>query len=324
MLLITVLMVFVTVFLLCVLVYRYISAPKRQIKERMQNYSGKKRVEAVTKVQPTPGTPKSLFWRQFLRQLSMYFETLQWSKSMEHKLIQAGMPLRGAEFMVICLALAWLLGVVFFIFSWKMLLFLVGSILGFFLPILFLKLRREKRVRAFNGQLGDSLILIANSLRTGYSFMQSIEMVAREMPAPIGEEFARLLKEMNLGVTTENALNNLAKRINSDDLDLVITAVLIQRQVGGNLAEVLDSIASTIRERVKIKGQIKTLTAQGRVSGIIVSLLPVAIGGVIFVINPSYISVLFTHPMGRLMLVFGVASQLVGIMVIRRIIAIEV
>lgn len=314
-------LVFITVFILCLLGFSYAAHKQRRVKQRMENYLGKRRTEAKTDI-PLP--KEGLRGRMLLRQVSTYFEHIELSRSLEHKLIQAGLPLKGAEFMVICLAFAMLFGVFLFVVSMSMLLFFVGSLLGFFLPIIFLNLRREKRVRRFNGQLGDSLILIANSLRTGYSFMQSVEMVAREMPAPIGDEFARLLKEMNLGVTTENALNNLAKRLNSDDLDLVITAVLIQRQVGGNLAEVLDNIANTIRERVKIKGQIKTLTAQGRVSGIIVSLLPVVIGGVIYVINPGYISVLFTHPIGRMMLVFGVLSQLMGIMIIRRIIEIEV
>lgn len=318
---VTVFMVFVTVFFLCIVVCHYILRPKRHVRERMEGFVRNQKAAL-------PKTPSNrtdgIRWRELLRRFSAYFETLELSQSMEHKLIQAGVPLRGAEFLVICLVCACSFALFSFIVSWNLLLFSAGGVLGFFLPILFLQLRREKRVRDFNRQLGDSLILIANSLRTGYSFLQAVEMVAREMPSPIAEEFARLLKEMNLGVTTENALNNLAKRINSDDLDLVITAVLIQRQVGGNLAEVLDNIAGTIRERVKIKGQIKTLTAQGRVSGIIVSLLPIAIGGVIYVINPGYILVLFTHPVGKMMLVFGAASQLVGILVIRRIIAIEV
>ena len=179
-------------------------------------------------------------------------------------------------------------------------------------------------MKLFNRQLGDALIIIANSLRTGYSFMQAMDMVAREMKPPISSEFSRTVKEMNLGTTTEIALGNMAKRIDSEDLDLVFTAVLIQRQVGGNLSEVLDNIARTIRERVRIRGEIRTLTAQGRMSGLIVGLLPVAMGFVIYLLNPEYIRVLFSHPIGRLMLIAATVSQVIGIILIRRIVDIEI
>ena len=179
-------------------------------------------------------------------------------------------------------------------------------------------------MRAFNSQLGDALILIANSLRTGYSFMQALDMVAQEMRPPISTEFGRAVKEMNLGVPVENALGNLAKRIDSEDLDLVLTSVLIQRQVGGNLSEVLDNIARTIRERVRIRGEIRTMTAQGRISGIIISLLPIALGLVIYTMNPGYVRVLFVHPIGQLMLGVAVVGQIIGVFVIRRIVDIEV
>jgi len=205
-----------------------------------------------------------------------------------------------------------------------MLLGLMGGMIGFGMPLLILGMKIERRRKAFNDQLGDTITLIANALRTGYSFMQSIEMVSREMPKPISEEFARVLKEMNLGVTTEETLNNMTQRVKSEDLDLVITAVLIQRQVGGNLAVVLDSIASTIRERIKIKGHIKTLTAQGKISGILVGMLPIVVGGAIYLLNPEYMKVLFVDPLGKAMLVAGLVSQFIGMMVIRKIIDIDI
>jgi tight adherence protein B len=232
--------------------------------------------------------------------------------------------MRGAEFMVICVGVALLGAVLSFLVTVNIVLTLIGGMIGFGMPFLILKMKIDQRKQAFNDQLGDTMVLIANALRTGYSFMQAVDMVSREMPRPIGEEFARVLKELNLGVTTEDALNNMAKRVNSEDLDLVITAVLIQRQVGGNLAVVLDSIANTIRERIKIKGHIRTLTAQGKISGIIIGLLPIVIGGVIYLINPEYIKVLFIHPMGKAMLVAGALSQFIGMMVIRKIINIDI
>ena len=200
----------------------------------------------------------------------------------------------------------------------------VGAIIGVVLPWLIIGIKTEKRMKLFNRQLGDALILTANSLRTGYSFMQAMDMVAKEMKPPISGEFARTVKEISLGTTTEDALGNMAKRIDSADLDLVITAVLIQRQVGGNLAEVLDNIARTIRERVRIRGEIKTLTAQGRASGLVIGLLPIVMGGIIYLLNPEYIRTLFVVPLGRMLLAGAAVSQVIGILLIRRIVDIEV
>ncbi len=315
---------FLTIFCIAIFIYRILVSDKRTVALRIKQFVGRCQpqespLKTATTLKQTSGG------QTLIRRLSKHFESLQWSRLMEHKLIQAGIPLRGSEFIVICVGSALAGFVVIFLLSGGSLLrALVGAFVGCFIPLVVLRIKIDKRAKAFNEQLGDSLILVANSLRTGYSFMQAIEMVSREMPQPISDEFGRVLKEMGLGVPTEQAMNNLAKRVNSDDLDLVVTAVLIQRQVGGNLAEVLDNIAGTIRERVKIKGQIKTLTAQGRISGIIISLLPVGIGSVIYLINPEYISLLFTHPLGKAMLAAGVVSQLMGIMFIRKIVNIEV
>lgn len=234
------------------------------------------------------------------------------------------MPLRSGEFVVLCGCSAMLGLLLLFVAGRSMVMASIGAVVGFMLPFLLMNIKTGKRIKLFNRQLGDALILIANSLRTGYSFMQALDMVAKEMKPPISSEFARTVKEMNLGTTTESALGNMAKRINSEDLDLVLTAVLIQRQVGGNLSEVLDNIARTIRERVRIRGEIKTLTAQGRLSGFVVGLLPVIMGCIIYVLNPEYVKVLFTHPIGRLMLGAAAVSQVIGIILIRRIVDIKI
>lgn len=316
---------FLTMLVLFLVIGNVLTADKRIVGSRLQQFVNPPLREEKRALQEPAGMSSLTGWRGLIRQLSRPFESRQWSRFMEHKLVQAGLPMRGSEFLVICLGTALFGALLFFAISGgSLFLGAAGAAGGYLTPVMTLRVKIERRMKAFNGQLGDCLILVANSLRTGYSFMQSLEMVAREMPRPISEEFARVLKEMNLGVTTEQALNNLVKRVNSDDLDLVVTAVLIQRQVGGNLAEILDNIAHTIRQRVKIKGQIKTLTAQGRVSGIIISILPVGIGGVIYAINPGYIQTLFTHPMGKAMLAAGAVSQLIGILLIRKIVNIEV
>lgn len=316
--------VFITLLVILTLCYNYI-ARQQSASSRMEPYIEKWPMDKRT---PNPVLPSSKLstglWQTIVNSMNKHLGSRQWSRVLEQRLIQAGLPMRGAEFMVICCGVGIVGALLFLLLSGKILLSLMGGMMGFSMPFLILKLKIDQRCKAFNDQLGDTMVLIANALRTGYSFMQAVDMVSREMPKPIGEEFGRVLKEMSLGVTTEDSLNNMAKRVNSEDLDLVITAVLIQRQVGGNLAVVLDSIANTIRERIKIKGHIRTLTAQGKISGIIVGLLPIVIGGIIYLINPEYIKVLFTHPMGKAMLVAGVVSQFIGIMVIRKIITIDI
>lgn len=307
------------------LVYRWQERDRVAVNQRIGQYLEQAIQSEVnqTQTRPVPGHLKG--WRGVVRRLSQQIELSDgsWSRKVEHRLIQAGIPLKSSEFLVICLGTA-LAGAALGMVGSGVLGAVIGGLAGYMVPFLFLKIKRRRRAKAFNDQLGDTLILIANALRTGYSFMQAIEMVSREMLPPISAEFGRTLKEMNLGVPTEEAMSNMAKRIDSDDLDLVITAVLIQRQVGGNLAEVLDSIANTIRERIRIKGEIKTLTAQGRMSGVIVSLLPVVLLLALRLINPGYVNILFTHPTGQFMLGTAIAGQLLGIIAIQKIVNIEV
>lgn len=324
MLLVIGIVLFLNLCVLCLLVYRWQSRDKAAVSARMGSY-----LEQVVHSESSQGevqaaAPKLSGWRAVVRRLSSLFEVSDgtWSRRVELRLMQAGVPLKSSEFLVICLAAA-LVGAVLLLRN-GILGAMMGGIAGYLLPFLFLRIKSKRRAKAFNNQLGDTLLLIANALKTGYSFMQAIEMVSREMLPPISAEFGRTLKEMNLGVPTEEALSNMAGRVDSDDLDLVVTAVLIQRQVGGNLAEVLTNIAGTIRERIRIKGEIKTLTAQGRMSGVIVSLLPIALLLAMRMINPGYIDLLFTHPIGQMMLGAAVIGQLLGIFAIQKIVNIEV
>ena len=170
---------------------------------------------------------------------------------------------------------------------------LIGLVIGFFLPRFWLARRRNGRLGAFNKQLPDTITLIANALRAGSSFLQAIELVVRETRPPISIEFARVIREVNLGLPFEQALENMVRRVRSDDLELMATAIAIQHQVGGNLAEILDSIAYTIRERIRIKGEIRTLTAQQRLSGYVVAGLPIGLAGFLFVAAPGFMDPMF-------------------------------
>ena len=200
---------------------------------------------------------------------------------------------------------------------------IAGLALGFFAPDWYIKFTIAKRIKAFNGQLGDTVGLMANSLRSGYSLLQSMELVAKESPDPIGMEFKRVVREVGLGISSQEALNNLLRRMTSDDLDLLITAINIQYEVGGNLAQILDTISHTIRERGRIKGEIAVLTAQGRISGYLISVLPIVIGVVVTIINPDYMSELWAFPW-IIMPICGGIMLFIGFLVIRKIVNIEV
>lgn len=205
---------------------------------------------------------------------------------------------------------------------------LVGAILFSFIPDIYVSFAAKRRVRAFNNQLGDAINMLANSLRSGYSFLQSMELVSREAPQPMSNEFKRVVQEVGLGLSTEAALENLMKRVPSEDLDLLITAVNIQHEVGGNLAQILETIGHTIRERVRIKGEIRTLTAQGRMSGYVITALPIALAVMITVINPGFMAPIFTFgfpPKAWCCLpVASLAMIVVGYIAIMKIVDIDV
>lgn len=208
---------------------------------------------------------------------------------------------------------------------------LLAVVLGFIAPRFWLGRRKSGRLNAFNKQLPDTITLIANALRAGSSFLQAIELVVRESRPPVSVEFARVIREVNLGLPFETALENIVRRVRSDDLELMATAISIQYTVGGNLAEILDSIAFTIRERVRIKGEIKTLTAQQRMSGYVVGGLPFGLAFFIYLAAPAFFDPMFENPPGILglpagviILAVGLISMATGFMFIRKIVDIEV
>lgn len=241
------------------------------------------------------------------------------------ELARADIKLTPSEFILINFA-AVLIGFVVALFLTRsnVILALVGGIVGFYVPRFYLRQQQAKRLAAFNNQLGDTLVLLSNSLRSGYSLLQSIETVSKELPPPISVEFARVVREIGLGLTIQDSLAHLLERINSDDLDLVITAINIQHEVGGNLAEILDTIAHTIRERVRIKGQIRALTASQRLSGNVVAILPIAVGLFLAAFNPGYISSMWKETCGIMMLLTGAITIVSGYLAIRKITNIEV
>jgi tight adherence protein B len=201
---------------------------------------------------------------------------------------------------------------------------IVAGVVGYMLPVIYVRTRISRQVRRFNGQLEEMLGMISSSLRAGFGLLQALDLAADQLQPPMSTELHRLLRDTRMGATLEEALAKLSDRVGSYDLDVVITAILVQRSVGSNLSEVLDKVAHTIRERVRIKGEINTLTAQKRLSGWIVGLMPVAFVGLMLVLNFDYMSALFTDPTGRILLAIAVALDVLGILAIKRIVTVDV
>lgn len=259
--------------------------------------------------------------------LSALLAQFRSSEQVARQLEQAGVPLRVGEYYMIRFVMAVLFFTLPFLFQRGAMAVLFGlglAVVGYFLPAVYIRSRKKARLSRINAQLVDMLSLVSNSLKSGYGLMQGFEFASQQMHPPLAQELRRMLREANLGLGIEEALNGLGERIDSPDMDMVLTAIAIQRNVGGNLAEVLDKVAFTMRERERIRGEIRTLTAQQRMTGVIIGGLPVGVGLLFFLINPDYMSVLFTETVGRLMLLLAVGLEAVGIVAMKRIMAIEV
>jgi tight adherence protein B len=260
-----------------------------------------------------------------------------WGSTMARDLARADLQLRPSEYLAIRVGaivgapiVTYLLGQTVLPGMSNPLALLVAVALGWFVPRWYVNRRKAKRLQAFNDHLADTITLVANALRAGASFLQAIELVVRETQPPVSTEFNRVIREVNLGLPFEQALANMVRRVRSDDLELMTTAITIQHQVGGNLAEILDSIAFTIRERIRIKGEIRTLTAQQRMSGYVVAGLPIFLVVILSVIAPQFMEPMFGPPeiigipMGVIILAIGAVMMLIGFLAIRRIVDIEV
>jgi tight adherence protein B len=249
----------------------------------------------------------------------------EFARNIRTVLARANLKLTVGEYLILTVTSILGTGLVFYlIMHQNLFLTLGGLVLGFFLPRFYVKHRQTKRLKEFGNQLGDSINLLANGLRSGYSLLQAMDAVATEMPPPISEEFRRVVREIGLGVSTEQAMQNMLRRIPSDDLDLMITAISVQHEVGGNLAEILETISHTIRERVRIKGEIRVLTSQQMISGYVVSVLPIGLGLILFVMNPSYMGAMFQDVCGIAMVAVGAVMITAGFFAIRKIVSIDV
>ncbi len=244
-------------------------------------------------------------------------------KKLESELIKADIPITIEELLVIKIFSSVAITLLFYAFSKSIATSILLFVITWNIPRIIIAARKKERIKQFDSQLNDGITIISNSLKAGYSFLQAVAVVTEETKDPFSKEFKKLLKEMSLGIPEEDTFKNLLTRMESEDLRLVVNAILIQKDIGGNLSEILDNISETIRERQKIKNELKTLTAQGKLSGIIVFLIPIFLGLIINVLNREYILILFTNAVGIVMVVISVINQILGFFMIRKIINID-
>ncbi len=250
------------------------------VEERLSQYLGESRTKEEREDQR----------RAISDWVSKRVEKTTFGGRLAQSLARADMKFKVGEYFALVFLSVVLVGIIAWLLGGRNIIsLLIGMVLGYILPGLYLNSAQSRRLNRFNDQLPDMLNLTVNGLRAGYSTMQAMEAVSKELPAPISEEFRRVVQEMQLGIPMETALANLFRRIPSDDLDFVITAINVQREVGGNLSEILDTISFTIRERIRIKGEIRVITSQVRTSGTILALIPIGLTIVLWFLNPKYL-----------------------------------
>ena len=251
-----------------------------------------------------------------------------WAERTRSQLERAGLALKLHEYVAIRVLVALVAFVVVLALgNGHALAFLIGiafGVVGYMLPAFYIRGRMTRQVRKFNDQLADMLTMVSNSLRAGFGLLQGLDLAAEQSQAPMSTELRHLLRDTRMGASIETALESMGERVGSYDLDVVITAILIQRSVGSNLSEVLEKVAHTIRERARIKGEINTLTAQKKLSGLLIAMMPVAFVLMMLAINFEYMSTLFTEPLGRFLLFVAIALDIVGILIIKRIVSVDI
>ena len=260
----------------------------------------------------------------FVRRIAAFLPQMSFSSKLDSLLRRAGLPLLGSEFIVAAILSALIFGAVTLILTLSFLGAFVVAVFTVLAEVaLIYRMIRNRRNRFIN-QLGDCLTTVSNALRAGFSFVQAMDLVSKEMEPPISEEFGRVMRDVSYGMLLPEALEDMDRRVNSPDFSLVITAVLIQREIGGNLAQILDSISNTISDRIRMRRDILTLTAQGRMSAWIVSLLPIFIAGCMLLIDPTHFDDMLANSIGKIILGIAVVLEIVGFVVIQKIVRIKV
>jgi tight adherence protein B len=258
---------------------------------------------------------------QFMRDLAASVPSIG---DLQLMLQQAGSSMTVGSFLMTMIGVSVGSGLAALVVSQKFLIAIPVAILAAFIPYLVMRRRRTRRLYAFESELPEAIDLLGRAIRAGHPLSSGMKMVADETGEPISGEFRRTFEENRFGVPFEDAIQEMSDRVDIVDVRILVTAILIQREVGGNLAEVLDNLASVIRARFTIRRQLRVYTAQGRMSGYVLAALPIVVGALIYMLNPEYGRLMFTHPLGRVLLGVAVVMQVIGFLWIRKIINIDI
>lgn len=293
---------------------------KREVAERIQMFSG---------YQPSVVRRASVFEILRSRLHEIFAEKAKRAGSSRRSrldllMVRAGLPLLGSEFLAISAGLSLFVFIIFALATFNPVTGLLAAFLFLAADFVFVQRRVSRRLNSFQRQLADCLSLVANSLRAGFSFLQTMEIISREMEPPMSTEFEKVMRDTSLGKSLDEALHDMDERVGSADFSLVVTAVLIQQQVGGNLATILDTIRETISERIRLRREIGTLTAQGRATGIILACIPVALFLFFYVFAPSFVQPLISTTIGHLAIGGAIILELVGFFIIHKIVDIKI
>ena len=307
-------------FLLLFLGLQVLLRRKREMAERIQMFSG---------YQPSVVRRASIFEILRTRLHEIFAEKAKRAGSsrrsrLDLMMVRAGLPLLGSEFLAISAGLSLFVFIIFALATFNPVTGLLAAFLFLAADFVFVQRRVSRRLNNFQRQLADCLSLVANSLRAGFSFLQTMEIISREMEPPMSTEFERVMRDTSLGKSLDEALHDMDERVGSADFSLVVTAVLIQQQVGGNLATILDTIRETISERIRLRREIGTLTAQGRATGIILACIPIALFMFFYLTSPEFIKPLLTTSIGHLAIGAAAVMEIIGFIIITKIVDIKI
>lgn len=307
------------IFLIFYLLLKVLYRSRFTVKQRLED------IEAMSEDEET-GLDLSALTGERIKDDPIYQTPLigPYLKKTAIQLTEAHLMIKPMEYLMISLIIALVLFALLYLFTQNLIPSVLIAAIGFILPKYYIINAQNKRKQALNNQLPEFLTILSNALRAGLSFNQAIATSGEEMPDPIRWEFQKVLRDNSLGRPMDEALMEMVRRTGDEDIDMFVSAIIIQRQVGGNLSEVLDMIAHTIRERVKLKGEIRTMTAQNKLSALIIGMLPIAIGLILSVMNPEYIMPLFTDTLGIALVVFALVMMAVGALLLKRVTTLEV
>ena len=308
------------ILLMVILLLEYRSRNKSALARRMRYYAGDMDVQD----KPKERKPLAQRFMDIVRSGGKLLSNIRHARALDFKMQKAGIPLLGTEFLILMGLSAFLSAVIVSILTKKFFAGVLVAIVVVIAEWVYVLLKISRREASFTNQLGDCLMMVANAMRAGFSFLQAMELVSKEMEPPISDEFKHVMRDISLGASVERALDDMDKRVNSPDYSLVVTAVLIQQQVGGDLAHILDTISDTIQDRIRMRREVQTLTAQGRMSGWVLAALPFGLAALISVANPNYLEPLFKEKIGQIAICAAILMVITGFLVIRKIVDIDV